>query len=115
LLVWHSYTGSFLVTFSCIYVLQPKLVHLLYFSYFYLMLLLVVFSTDLKILYSFLYEEYINHIHLLKFLLLLSPFRVWPSLSMTSYHNIAAFVLRLYSTVERKHVAFGFLSLANFT
>jgi hypothetical protein len=33
-----------------------------------------VVSTNLKILYSFLYREYINHIHLLNFLL-------FPSLS----------------------------------
>jgi hypothetical protein len=30
-------------------------------------------------------------------------------------HNIACILLGLYSTDERKHVAFGFLNLANFT
>jgi hypothetical protein len=33
---------------------------------------------------------------------------------LTSVHDIAAFVLDLYFTYEREHVAFGLLSLANF-
>jgi hypothetical protein len=36
------------------------------------------FYDDLKILYSYLYRKYINCIHLLNFLLLLSPFHMWP-------------------------------------
>jgi hypothetical protein len=36
-----SYTGSFLVTFPCTLVLEPKLVHLLHFSSFYLSSLMV--------------------------------------------------------------------------
>jgi hypothetical protein len=31
------------------------------------------------------------------------------------YIILLAFVLGLYSTYERKHAAFGFLNLANFT
>jgi hypothetical protein len=70
LVVYNSYSRSFLVALLCLYVLWPNLVHLLYFSSFYLSPLLMVVSTSLKILYSFLYREYINHIHLLYFLLL---------------------------------------------
>jgi hypothetical protein len=40
------------------------------FSFFYLSPFLMVVSMDLKILYSFLYRKYINHIHLLNVLLL---------------------------------------------
>jgi hypothetical protein len=52
------------VALPCIYVLQPNLVHILYFSSLYLSAFLTVVSTSLKILHSFLYGEYINHIHL---------------------------------------------------
>jgi hypothetical protein len=48
------------------------MVHLLYFSSFYLSSCFMVVSTLLKIVYSFLYRQYINHIHL-NILLLLSP------------------------------------------
>jgi hypothetical protein len=61
------------MTFPCIYVLYPELVHPLYFSPFYLSPLLMVISTGLHILYSFSYRKYINHIHLFNFLLLPSP------------------------------------------
>jgi hypothetical protein len=54
--------------FLCTYVLYPELVHLLRCSPFYLSLLLMMSSTDLKILYLFLYRKYVNHIHLLNFL-----------------------------------------------
>jgi hypothetical protein len=64
LFVEDSYIGCFIVIFLCIYVLSPELVHPLYFSSFYLNSFLMVISTGLKILYSFLYREYINHIHL---------------------------------------------------
>jgi hypothetical protein len=63
------------VAFPCVYVLLHELVHPLYFSPFYLSPLLRAISTGLKILDSFLYRKYINHIHLLNFLLL-------PSLSL---------------------------------
>jgi hypothetical protein len=55
--------------YTCIYVLLLKLVHL-YFSPFFLGPVLMVISTGLKILHSFLYRKHINHIHLLIFLLL---------------------------------------------
>jgi hypothetical protein len=42
------------------------------------------------------------------------PVRDFPVV-WTVFHNIAAFVLGVYSTYEREHAAFGFLSLANFT
>jgi hypothetical protein len=73
------------VTFPCIYVLQPKLVHLLYFSSFYLSPLLMVVSTVLKILYSFLYRGYINHIHFLNFPLLPLPSCLCPYFSATFF------------------------------
>jgi hypothetical protein len=72
--------------FPCIYILlKPKLIHVSYFSPFYLSLFLMVISTGLKILYAFLYREYINHIHLLNFLLLPSLSYMWPPLSMTCF------------------------------
>jgi hypothetical protein len=52
------------VTFPCTYVLEPRLVRLFYSSPFYFSLLLTVIATDLKILHSFLFVKYINHIHL---------------------------------------------------
>jgi hypothetical protein len=67
--VYDSYTGSFVVPFPCVYVIHPELVHPLYFSLFYLTLLLMVISTGLKILCSFLNSKFIYHIHLLSFLL----------------------------------------------
>jgi hypothetical protein len=72
----------------------------------------MVILIGLEILYSFLY---INH-----FAFLISSFYpsslicdlplVWPV-----FHNIAVSVLGLYSTYETEHVAFGLLSLDNFT
>jgi hypothetical protein len=47
--------------------------------------LLMVISTDLKILYLFLYREYINHVHLLNFLLLPSPTLMWPGLTVICF------------------------------
>jgi hypothetical protein len=75
-----------------------------YLSSFHFIPLLMVILRGLKILYSFLCREYINHIHLLNFLLL-------PFLSHMWLHNIAVFVLGLYSTCDRKYVAFGLLKL----
>jgi hypothetical protein len=43
---------------------------------------LMVISIGLKILKSFLCKEYINHIHFLNFLFLLSPSCMWPSLEI---------------------------------
>jgi hypothetical protein len=72
-----------------VYMYYPELVHLLYFSSFYLSRLLMVILTGLKILYSFLYREYINHIHLLNFLLLPSLSHMWPLHMWPVFHNIA--------------------------
>jgi hypothetical protein len=111
----RSYTGSFLVALRCIYVLYPKLVHLLYFSLVYYSPFLIRVSTGLKILYSFLYREYISHSHLLNFLFYPPPLVHDLALAWSVFHSTAEFVLGLYSTYERKHAAFGLLSLANFT
>jgi hypothetical protein len=54
-----------------------------FFPPFYHSSLLRVISTGLKILYLFLYRKYINHIHLLNFLLLFSLSWLWSPLSMT--------------------------------
>jgi hypothetical protein len=59
--------GIVIVIFLCIYVLQHKLVHTLYFSPFYLSPFLMI-SIGSKILHSFLYRKCIHHIHLLNFL-----------------------------------------------
>jgi hypothetical protein len=56
------------MTFPCIRALYPKLAHPFHFSPFYLSPLLMVSSTGLKILYSFLYRKYITHIHFLDIL-----------------------------------------------
>jgi hypothetical protein len=56
--------GVFLWHFHVyMYILKPELVYLSFPS-FCLSSLIMVISTGLKILYSFLYREYINHIHL---------------------------------------------------
>jgi hypothetical protein len=53
--------------------------HLLYFSSFCLSPFLMVISTCLKILYSFLYRKCINYIHLHNFFLLPSSSPLWPA------------------------------------
>jgi hypothetical protein len=63
-----SYTGGFLVLFTCIYVLQLKLVHLYQTSSLPLSPLLIVALASLRLLYSLLYSEHINHIQVLCFL-----------------------------------------------
>jgi hypothetical protein len=90
-----TYTGSFLVALPCTYVLYPHLVHLVYFSSFYLNPFLMVVWTSLKILYAFLYREYINHIHLLPSLP--SPLVCDLSLEWPVFHNIAIYVLGLWN------------------
>jgi hypothetical protein len=87
----------------------------LYFSSFYLRPFLMLISAMLKILYSFLYKDYINHIHLLNFLLLCSPSHMWLLLVWLVFHNITVVVLGIYFTNERKYENFGLLNLANFT
>jgi hypothetical protein len=55
------------------------------FSPFYISPLLMVTSTGLQILYPFLYRKYINHIHLLNFLLLPSASHMWPAFIVTCF------------------------------
>jgi hypothetical protein len=50
---------------------------------FYFSPLLMLISICLKILYSFLYKKYINHIHFLNFLILPSLSFMWTLLSVT--------------------------------
>jgi hypothetical protein len=76
---------------------------------------LMVISTSFKILYSFLYREYINHIHLLASFFYPSPLLCYHPLAWPIFHNIAIFVLVWYSTYERKSAAFVFLNLVKFT
>jgi hypothetical protein len=70
LLVWdkYIYTGRFLVLFPCIYVLQPKLIHLYQSSSLLFSHLPIVASASLRLLYLFLYSEHINHIQVFGFL-----------------------------------------------
>jgi hypothetical protein len=86
LLVWDkdSYTGRFLVLFPCTWVLQPKSVHL-YQSFLLLPSPVpIVASASLRLLYSLLYSEHINHIEVFGFLPFpypsgtCSPLSVWP-------------------------------------
>jgi hypothetical protein len=63
------YLYSFIMTFSCIYVLYLELVHPLHFSSFYLSSVMVII-VSLKTLCSFLYRKYTTHI---TFFLLLLP------------------------------------------
>jgi hypothetical protein len=96
LLVWDedSYTGRFLVLFPRMYVLQPKLVHVYHTFSLLPSPLPIVASANLRLLYSFLYSEHINHIQVFVFLPLpypsheQSPLSVWPM-----SNNITAFVL----------------------
>jgi hypothetical protein len=71
-----------------VYASEPDLFHLLYFCPFYLIPFLMVVSIILKFLCSFLYREYINHIHLLNFpcvrLLKESKF-FWSQISLKSF------------------------------
>jgi hypothetical protein len=72
-------------------------------------------SANLRLFYSLLNREHINHIQVLGFLSFLyfshacSPLSVWPMSC-----NITALVLGLYSAYDREHAIFGLLSLANF-
>jgi hypothetical protein len=75
----------------------------------------IVASASLRLLYSLLYSEHINHIQVLGFLLLPyssyvhSPLSVWPM-----SNNTTAFILGLKSTYQGEHAIFDLLSLANF-
>jgi hypothetical protein len=98
LLVWDkdSYTERFLVLFPCTCVLQPTLVHLYQTSSLLPSPLPIVASASLRLLYSLLYSEHINHTQVLGFFPFPysscghSPLSVWPM-----SNNISAFVLDL--------------------
>jgi hypothetical protein len=75
------------MTFPCIYVLYPKLVHPLHFSPFYLSPLIMVISAGLKILHSFLYRKYITNIYLLSFIPLSSLFCECLPFSVMCFHS----------------------------
>jgi hypothetical protein len=98
LLVWDkgSYIETFLLLLPCTCVLQSTLVHLYQTSSLLPGLLPIVASANLRLLYSLLYREHINHIQVLGFLPFPypshahSPPSVWPM-----SNNITAFVLGL--------------------
>jgi hypothetical protein len=98
LLVWtkDSYTERFLVSLPCTCVLQPTLVHLYQTSSLLPSLLPIVASASLRLHYSLLYSEHVNHIQGFGFLPFpysshtWSPHSVWPM-----SNNIIAFVLGL--------------------
>jgi hypothetical protein len=90
-----------------------KLFHLLYFSPFYLSSFLMVVSTDLKILYSFLYRKCTNHIHLLTFLLL--PSCMWPPLRVTCFTKYCCIFINVVFHKWEKTCYFWPLNLSNFT
>jgi hypothetical protein len=70
LLVWDkdNYTEKFLALLPFTCVLQPRLVHLYQISSLLPGPLSIVASERLRLLYSFLYSEHINHIQVLGFL-----------------------------------------------
>jgi hypothetical protein len=86
LLIWEkdSYTERFLALLPCTYVLQPTLLHLYQTSSLLPSPLPIVASASLRLLYSLLYSELINHIQVLGFLpfpyssSVYSPLSVWP-------------------------------------
>jgi hypothetical protein len=106
LLVWDkdSYTERFLALLPCTSVLQPELVHHYKTSSLLPCHLPVVTSASLRLLYSLLYSEHINHFQVLGFLpfhyssCTRSPLSVWPM-----SNNITAFVLGLKSTYKGEH------------
>jgi hypothetical protein len=67
-----------------VYVLEQQLVHLLYFSSFYLSLFLMMVSASLRIVYSFLCREN-NHIPLFSFLLLSYSSHMWHPFSVSCF------------------------------
>jgi hypothetical protein len=91
-----SYTGRFHVLFPCICALQPKLVPLYQTSSLLPSPLPTVASDSLKLQYSFLYSEHINHIQGFDFLPFPCPTCVWSLLSVwPTSNNNTAFVLCL--------------------
>jgi hypothetical protein len=98
LLVWgkDSYTERFLALLPCTYVLQPTLVHLYQNHSLLPSSLTIVASASLRLLYSFLYSEYMNYIQVLYFLLFPYAFHVHSLLILWCMsNNIAAFSLGL--------------------
>jgi hypothetical protein len=97
LLVWYkdNYTGSFLVLFPCMYVLQLQLIHLFQSSSLLPSPLPVVALASLKFRYSFLYSEHIKHIKVFGFLPRLYLSLHNHPLVCPMSHNITAFVLGL--------------------
>jgi hypothetical protein len=88
-----------------------KNIFILFFSFLPSTLLMVI-STGLKILYSFLYRKNSNYVYLW------TSFFTLPLLLVASQHDLffilwLVLVLGLYSTCERKHVTFCLLNLAN--
>jgi hypothetical protein len=75
---------------------------------------LMVISTGLKILYSFLYRKYTNHVYPLHVFTLPLSCVTSPKLDLF-FIIVLVFILGLYSTDKRKHAAFHFLNVANFT
>jgi hypothetical protein len=92
LVVWDkdSYIGRFLMLFPCMCVLQPKLVHLYQTSSLLPSPPSIVASISLRLLYSFLYREHINHIQHFGFLPL--PYSTVHGLLLvwSVYNNITA-------------------------
>jgi hypothetical protein len=85
LLVWDkdSYTERFLVLLPCTCVLQSTLVHLCQTSSPLPSPLAIVASTSLRLLYSILCSEHINHIQILGFLPFPYPSHVRSPLTVT--------------------------------
>jgi hypothetical protein len=103
-LVWDkgNYTGSFLVIFTwkitpTDWHYNPKWFISCNVLHSILVSFLMVVSAGLRFLYSFLYMEYINHIQVFSFLLLPYPSCAWSPIVWPVLHNIATFVLGLYS------------------
>jgi hypothetical protein len=94
LLVWDkdSYTERFLALFPSTCVLQHTLGHLYQTCSLLPGPLPIVASASLRLLYSLLYNEHINHIQLLGFFPSRAcfPLSVWPM-----YNNNTAFILSL--------------------
>jgi hypothetical protein len=98
LLAWDkdNYTERFLAFLLGTCVLQTKLVHLHQTSLLFPCHISIVASDSLRLLYLFLYSEYIKHFQVLGFLpftyssCMHFPLIVWPI-----FNNITAFVLSL--------------------
>jgi hypothetical protein len=83
------------VLFPCIYVLQPQLIYLYQTSSLLPGHLPTLTSANLRLLYSLLYSDYINHIQVFGFLPLPYLSLAWPPLSVSCVPQIATFVLGL--------------------